>query len=442
MSVTAPPAEYDFIAGPTFDDPFEMYAWLRSLDGLHYDEKNDLWIAAKHEDVFHFSRNAELYCSSKGVRPVIASDMSIITMDAPQHTQVRRLINKGFTPRQVRKLIPHVRRLTNELIDEIGAKGEIEVIDDLAIHIPLIVICEMMGLDPETRLQMYAWSDAMMDGDGHADPDSPQLAAAAQAFGEYAMAITPLIEERRKHPKEDLISILTQAAEEGTIVKEDKAGAVQGVADEHVLADMPDDDLFLFLTLLVVAGNETTRNAIAGGIIALSEFPEQKQKLLDNLWNEQWLDVAIDEIVRYVTPILTFMRTVTSEHEYKGHTLKEGDRVLMLYGAANRDETVFDDPDVLDLERSPNDHLSFGSGPHFCLGANLAKMEIKTVYQELFSRLPDMKVKPGTTHSRADSTLVLGLTDIDGIFTPETEEARASAHADLEARCPVDHDNL
>jgi len=431
--------EFDFVKGATYDDPWEMYAWLRSLDGLHRDEKNDLWIAAKHEDVFHFSRKAELYCSAKGVRPIIAADMSIITMDAPQHTQVRRLINKGFTPRQVRALIPHVRRLTNDLIDEIGAKGEIDVIDDLAIHIPLIVICEMMGLDPETRLQMYAWSDAMMDGDGHADPDSPQLHAAAEAFGAYAMAITPLIEERRKDPKNDLISILTSAAEEGTIVKQDKGSSVQGVQDQDVLADMPDDDLFLFLTLLVVAGNETTRNAIAGGILALSEHPEQKAQLLEHLWDDAWMDTAIDEIVRYVTPILTFMRTVTSEHVYKGHTLKEGDRVLMLYGAANRDEAKFDRPDELDLERTPNEHLSFGSGPHFCLGANLARMEIKTVYQELFSRLPDMAVRPGHVHGRADSTLVLGLTDIEGVFEPESDERRASAHAAFEARCPVDH---
>jgi len=161
-----------------------------------------------------------------------------------------------------------------------------------------------------------------------------------------------------------------------------------------------------------VAGNETTRNAITGGMIALSKFPEQKQLMLDNLHDDEFMDKAVDEIVRYVTPVLGFIRTVTEDHTYRNTDLKEGDRVLMLYASANRDDRVFDDPDTFDLTRENNPHLGFGIGPHFCLGANLARMEIKTVFQELFSRLPHIDVPQGVEFGRAESSLVLGLQDV------------------------------
>jgi cytochrome P450 len=166
-----------------------------------------------------------------------------------------------------------------------------------------------------------------------------------------------------------------------------------------------------------VAGNETTRNALTGGLIALSQFPEQRQLLLDNLWDDEFMARAADELVRYVSPVLGFIRTVTEDHTYRNTDLKEGDRILMLYAGANRDESVFDRPDELDLTRDPNPHLGFGIGPHFCLGANLARMEIVTVFQELFTRLPDITVPEGVTYSRAESSLVIGLQDIPASYT-------------------------
>jgi cytochrome P450 family 142 subfamily A polypeptide 1 len=409
----------------TFDDAWGTYAALRELDHLHLDAANDLYVTARHEDVFHISRDPELYCSKFGVRPLIAGDMSIITLDGEEHIRQRRLINQGFTPRRVRELIPHVRQLSNEVIDQIADKGEVDFVDEFAVHVPLIIICEMLGLDPDQRLSMYRWSDTMMAGDGHVEADDPVLHAAAASFGEYATMCIELIAERRANPQDDLISILTSAFDAGALAKEHKA--IQGVSDEDMERinaqrdagelQLNDDELLAFLTVLLVAGNETTRNALTGGLIALSKFPEQRQLLLDNLWDEAFMDLAADEIVRYVSPVLGFIRTVTKDHTYRNTDLKEGDRVLMLYAGANRDDRVFDRPDELDLTRNPNPHLGFGIGPHFCLGANLARMEIKTVFQELFTRLPDITVLPDLPMQRAESSLVIGLEAVHANYT-------------------------
>jgi len=409
----------------TFDDAWGTYAALRELDHLHFDAANDLYVTARHEDIFHISRDPELYCSKFGVRPLIAGDMSIITLDGEEHIRQRRLINQGFTPRRVRELIPHVRQLSNEVIDQIADKGEVDFVDEFAVHVPLIIICEMLGLDPDQRLSMYRWSDTMMAGDGHVEADDPVLHAAAHSFGEYATMCIELIAERRADPQDDLISILTSAFDAGALAKEHKA--IQGVSDEDMERinaqrdagelQLNDDELLAFLTVLLVAGNETTRNALTGGLIALSKFPEQRQLLLDNLWDEAFMDLAADEIVRYVSPVLGFIRTVTKDHTYRNTDLKEGDRVLMLYAGANRDDRVFDRPDELDLTRNPNPHLGFGIGPHFCLGANLARMEIKTVFQELFTRLPDITVLPDLPMQRAESSLVIGLEAVHANYT-------------------------
>ena len=409
----------DFCDPRTFDDPWETYAALRALDSLYHDEKNNLYIAGRHEDVFHISRDSETYCSKYGVRPVIAGDMSLITLDGEEHIRQRRLINAGFTPRRVRDMIPHVRELANGIIDEFVEKGHIEFVEEFAAHVPLIIICELMGLDPEQRMKMYRWSDAMMAGDGHTD--GPALMAAAQSFGEFAEMCLVLIAERRENPQDDLISVLTKEYDQGGLVKEHKS--FQGLTEEELVAlradmsGLDDDELLGFLTILLVAGNETTRNGISGGIWALSQNPEQYEYILDNLDVDDAMDKAVDEIVRYVSPVLGFIRTVTRDHTYRNTDLKDGDRILMLYGSANRDDRVFDNPDQLDLTRDPNPHLGFGIGPHVCLGANLARMELKTVFQELLGRLPDIKIDPGTPLKRAHSSLVLGLEELPASFT-------------------------
>ncbi len=201
----------DFCDPRLYDDPWETYRWLRHNAPIHRDEANDLWVVSRHEDVFHISREPKLYCNRFGVRPRIAGDMSIITMDGDEHLETRRLIRQGFTPRQVRRLVPHVRELTNEIVDRMAEQGSADFVEEFAIHVPLIIICELMGLDPDTRMKMYRWSDAMMEGDGHVDPEDPKLVAAAEAFGEYAGMLVELISERRADPEvDDLIGVLTQ----------------------------------------------------------------------------------------------------------------------------------------------------------------------------------------------------------------------------------------
>ncbi len=414
-------AAIDFCDPHTYDDPWAVYAALRNLDHLHYDAANDLYVAARHEDVFHLSRDNELYCSRFGVRPKIAGDMSIITLDGEEHVRTRRLINAGFTPRRVRDLMPHVRQLTNDICDQIADSGRIDFVEQFAIHVPLIIICELMGLNPEQRMKMYRWSDDMMAGDGHVEADDPVLHAAAEAFGEFAMMCLELIAERRADPQDDLISVLTQAFDDGALTKEHKA--YQGVAEDDLAklreqrGSLNDDELLAFLAVLLVAGNETTRNAISGGMLALSLFPEQKQMLLDNLDIDDFVDKAVDELIRYVSPVLNFIRTVTKDHTYRNTELKEGDRVLLMYPSANRDDRVFSDPDVLDLQRDPNPHLAFGIGPHFCLGANLARMEVKLVFQELLARFPDMRIDDDAPLERGESSLVIALQHLPATFT-------------------------
>lgn len=401
-----------------FDNPYEDFRWLRDLDYLHYDEKNDVFAAPRHEDVFTLSRDSGLYCSRFGVRPVIAGDMSLITLDGEEHVAKRRLINQGFTPRKVREMVPHVRELANQLIDDIADKSNINFVDEFAIHVPLIIICELMGLDPAQRLKMYGWSDAMMAGDGRDQPDDPILHSAAIAFGEYVEMCIGLIAERRENPTDDLISTLTHAADGGALARGVPSAhtQVEGTGTDVLDLDaMEDDDLLAFLAILLVAGNETTRNAISGGMLALSKFPEQRRAMVANLDNDEFMDLAVDELVRFVTPVLGFIRTVTADHTYRNTDLKEGNRLLMLYGSANRDERIFDRPDELILDRNPNPHLGFGIGPHFCLGANLARMEVKTVFQELLRRLPNIEIDPAWVPSRGDSTLVLALQSMDAV---------------------------
>jgi cholest-4-en-3-one 26-monooxygenase len=409
-----PPCDIDVLDPRFYDDPWDAYRWLRQHAPLHWDAKNELWVVSRHEDVVHVSRHPELFSAAEGVRPAVAAPMSIISMDDPEHTRQRRLINRGFTPAKVRELTAHMRELANQIIDEIAERGECDFVEDMAIHVPLIVIAELMGLDPDQRGRLYRWSDAMMAGDGHTDPDDPVLHGAAEAFGEFALMCQTLIEERREQATDDIIGILTQADEQGALTH---GGGGSGTSPNGELSN---DDLLLFLALLVVAGNETTRNALTGGLMALSRFPEQRQRLIDE---PDLMDTAVDEIVRYVTPVLSFCRTVTEDHTYKGTELRAGQKVLMLYQSANRDEAVFDEPDELRLDRDPNPHVAFGIGTHYCLGANLARAEIRVVFEELFRRISDIRVADGAPLDRGDSSLVLALQHLPAVFTPESQRA-------------------
>jgi cytochrome P450 len=349
------------------------------------------------------------------VRPKLDVPLSLIGVDDPEHTRQRRMINRGFTPRRVADLVPHIRELSNDLIDEIASRGEIDFVEEMAIHVPLIVIAELMGLDPQTRLRMYRWSDDMMAGDGHTDPDDPVLERAGQAFLEYNAMCAELIAERRREPKDDLISVLTQKFDAGELGRNELTrSSGEPISDDP----MGDQELNLFLTVLLIAGNETTRNAISGGLLALSLFPSERERLVAHLDDAKFVDLAVNELIRWTSPVISFTRTVTRDHVYRDEQLHEGDRILMLYQSANRDEDVFEKPDDVVLDRDPNPHLAFGIGTHFCLGANLARLEVKTLFEELFRRLPDIRVPEGARRGRGKSSLVISIDHLPAEFTP------------------------
>ena len=397
-------------------DPWEGYARLRAEQPIFFDDVNDLWVLTRHDDVTYASIHPELFCSGQGVRPTGTFDLSLIALDGERHIRQRRLINQGFSPRMIRTMEKRIRQVVTETLDAIATKGSCDFVEDIAVPIPMVVIAELMGLPVEDRDRFWRWSDAMMAGEGRREGD-PELEAAGHAFGEYMDYVSGLVADRRanyraakaegREPEgDDLISVLVAAAEEGIIdTDEDR--------DNDTLAE---DELMMFLVVVIVAGNETTRNAISGGMWALHEFRDQWEAALAR--PELWASAA-DEICRWVSPVISFVRTATCDATIAGHQILQGEKVLMLYQSANRDEAVFDDPDNLRLDRSPNPHLAFGVGPHVCMGINLARLEIRVLFEELSRRFPDIDVVAGTSPVWGDSTLVHAIESLPVTFTPE-----------------------
>lgn len=418
MTAPAAPFELDaldptlYVRGVAHD----TFRWMRENDPVHRDEINGIWVVSKYEDVSYVERQPELFCSGQGVRPKGggADALSIVSMDDPEHARQRKLISRGFTGGRITQLVDHIRDLARELVDNVAARGECDFVDDIAKQLPLIVIAEMLGLQTDQRDQLAHWSDTMMAGEG-ADPDDPRQAAAGEAWGEYITHLVGLLEERRVHPKDDLISVLLSSADAGEIAFDH--AALQNRVEEGAVSDglgLGSDDLLAFLVLLLVAGNETTRNALSGGMLALSSFPGERDKLVADMG---LVNSATEEILRYVSPVISFSRTVTRDTELRGRQLKTGDVLLNVYPSANRDIDVFANPDLFLVDRAPNLHLAFGTGPHFCLGANLARTEIRILLQELFTRLPDIHVPEGVDAERGANALVTTIQHLPVEFT-------------------------
>lgn len=399
-------------------DPYPAYAWLRENDPVHWDEKNKLWVISRYDDVVKVSLNNKIFCSGEGIRPDPSVDLSLIGLDEPRHLQQRRLINRGFTPRAIRALDGHIRDIVNEALDKVSALGACDFATDIAMPVPITVIAELMGLPLEDRERFWHWSDAMMNASVAASPDDPRAIAGATAFVEYTTYVTAILEERRELLKahqdaaavgttpvelpEDLIMKLVVAAQEG-LLSEDQ--------------DIHQDELLNFLVLVVVAGNETTRNAMSGAMVVLSENPDQWQRLVED---PSLFDTGVEEMIRWVSPVMNFVRTATCDTELLGPMIRKGERVLMLYQSANRDASHFGDPDDFRVDRSPNDHLAFGIGNHFCLGVHLARLEVRAVFEEIARRFPDMRVAPGAGPVFARTNFVRGVESLPVVYAPES----------------------
>jgi cholest-4-en-3-one 26-monooxygenase len=313
-------------------------------------------------------------------------------MDPPLHTRYRRLVNKGFTPRMVRDLEENIHRATDTIIDQVIESGQADFVTDLSAELPLQVIAELLGVPQEDRHRMFEWSNRMV---GNEDPEYQLEAemALTAAMELYAYA-AELFGQKRIDPHADLMSVLTTVEVEG-----------------EQLSEM---ELELFFLLLTVAGNETTRNLMSGAMHAFFQHPKQWERLSAD---RSLLPTAVDEMLRFVTPVMNFRRTAMCDVTLSGTDIKKGDKVVFFHTSANRDEDVFDEPDTFDVGRNPNPHIAFGGGgPHFCLGANLARMEIRVMYEHLLDRVPD--IRQAGDAQRLQSQFINGVKHLPVAFSP------------------------
>jgi cholest-4-en-3-one 26-monooxygenase len=356
----------DLSSGDFYSDARETYRWMRANSPVHFDTNSGLWGVATYAGVMAVERDPATFSNAGGSRPDTGPLPWMIDMDAPAHAKRRKLVNRGFTPGSVRAQAAHVGRLCDELIDRVCEQGECDLVADLAAPLPMIVIGDLLGVAPEDRDDLLQWSDDML---GSLSGDPERLQAAATAFGEYQEYASRMITARREQPRDDLISTLVHAEVDG---------------------DKLDDTEIVFETLLLlVGGDETTRHVISGGMEQLLVDPASNRKLREDA---DLVPSAVEEMLRWVTPIKNMNRTVTRDVELDGRDLAVGDKVLVLYESANFDAEHFTEPDRFEIERSPNDHLAFGFGPHFCLGASLARLEVAVMVERLLRRLPDLAI--------------------------------------------------
>ena len=359
--------------------PYEMLDTLRREAPVyrHPDDINGVpfWAVTKHDDVVRISRDPKHFSSEErtalfrepeGEDELTQQQLLMLNMDPPNHTRVRSIINKGFTPRMIGRLEARIREFADAIIDRALEKGEGDFVEFISAELPLEVIAELMGAPLEDRAQIFEMSNRLIgfdDPEFQTSPDDAQIAAA-----EMYVYAENMRQEREADPRDDLITKLASAEVDG-----------------HRLNEMEFD---LFFLLLAVAGNETTRNAISGGMLAFFEHPEQWERLKAD---PSLADTAADEVIRWAHPVIQFRRTAMEDMEIRGQQIAKGDKVVIYYASANRDEEVFADPYTFDIGRDPNPHISFGGGgPHYCLGSHLAKLEVRILFEALAERLGDM----------------------------------------------------
>jgi cholest-4-en-3-one 26-monooxygenase len=359
----------------------ELFARMRADDPVHRHTQRDgttYWCLTKHADVQMANRDVETFTVTRGFTlldadadPVQGPMMGEMLpgMGPERHASHRRIVNRGFTPRALRLIENHLAYKAKLIVNRVAGEGSCDFVHDVAAQLPLQAICELVGVPDEDRDRIFAWGNAMTGID---DPNIGDAEAGMQASAEMLAYADELRRQRVVQPREDIITKLTSAE-----------GAGEGLTDA---------EFGMFFILLTVAGNETTRNATAHGMRALIEHPDQLAKLQADPSREA-IDCAVEEILRWSSPVLYFRRTATRDVELRGKTIAEGDWVVLWYASANRDEEAFDDPFTFDVTRSPNDHVTFGGGgPHFCLGANLARMELRLIFTELLTRLLDVEL--------------------------------------------------
>ena len=375
-------------------DPFPAFAWMRKEAPAFYDEAAGVWGISRYADVREISKDPETFSNAGGIRPDSDALPMMIDTDAPEHVRRRRLVSEGFTPRRIRESEEGIRVICDAIIDRVCERGSADFVRDIAAPLPMIVIGDMLGVAPEDRDALLRWSDDMLSALGSPDPTAMDRAALAAM--EYAQYITAVVEQRRRdHQSDDLIGTLVHAEIEG---------------------DRLDESSLIYESLLIlIGGDETTRHVISGGMYQLLTHPDQLAQLAADRTK---LRTAIEEMLRWVSPLKNMARTMTRDVELHGQTLRKGQKLLLLYPSANRDEAVFADPESFDIGRTPNDHMAFGFGAHFCLGNRLARMEMAVMFDRLLDRLPDLSLVTDDEPPRRAANFASGYTTMPVTFTP------------------------
>jgi cytochrome P450 family 142 subfamily A polypeptide 1 len=381
--------DIDFLAADFYvDRPRAAYRWLRENAPVYFDPNSGLWGVATYDAVLSVERNAPTFSSAGGSRPDTGPLPWMIDLDAPAHSKRRKLVSHGFTPERVRATEAHLRSICDDLIDRVCEWGACDFVRDLAAPFPMIVIGDMLGVAPADRDNLLEWSHGML---ASLTGEPGALETAAEAFGNYVEYAGRVIADRRVEPRDDLFSVLVHAEVDG---------------------DRLDDQELIFESLLLlIGGDETTRQVTTGGMEQLLQHTEQQQMLLAH---PALVPTAVEEMLRWVSPIKNMARTVTVDVELASVRLGAGSKLVVLYESANFDDDHFVQPERFDVERAPNDHVAFGFGPHFCLGASLARMELRVMLEQLLTRLPDLALATSDPLPRS----ITGVEHMPVVYSP------------------------
>jgi len=400
--------QIDLIAGDTYasHDWHDALHWMRRHEPFYRDETNDLRAVTRHADIMAISKRSDVFCNGRGYRPDAPPVPHMIAMDRPEHMIRRNLVNRGFTPRRIAAYEGRVREVCTAILDDVAERGECEFVFDVAARLPLIVIGDLLGVEPADHDRLLRWSDDLLSALG--SPDPAKIAAQAQAAIEYRDYCLRVVKDRRSRPPtDDLMSVLVHAEIDGE--------------------RLDDESLFMESLLILIGGDETTRHVISGGLHALLRHPEQLRTLRAD---PTALPRAIEEMLRWVTPIQNMMRTATADAEVDGHRFHAGDRLLLMYPSGNRDEAVFDAPFRFDVARDPNPHVAFGGrGAHHCLGSSLARLELRVMFEELLRRFPDLELASGAPPPLRPANFVVGIERLPVRYSPVPREGAARAAA-------------
>jgi len=396
VTITPPADLHIGLTDGTFygGDPFPAFAWMRAEAPAYFDETSGVWGITRYADIKEISKDPDTFSNAGGIRPDSDALPMMIDTDAPEHVRRRRLVSEGFTPGRIRESEAGIRNVCDAIIDRVCERGTADFVNDIAAPLPMIVIGDLLGVAPDDRDALLRWSDDMLKSLGSPDPTAMDRAALAAM--EYAEYITAVVEQRRRdNQSDDLIGTLVHAEIEG---------------------DKLDESSLIYESLLIlIGGDETTRHVISGGMYELLTHADQFALLVAE---RHRLPVAVEEMLRWVTPIKNMARQATRDVELHGETITKGQKLLLLYPSANRDETVFDDPERFDMTRTPNDHMAFGFGSHFCLGNRLARMELNVMFDRLLERLPDLALASDVEPPKRAANFVSGYETMPVTFTP------------------------